>query len=487
MERVPSRAVLTVVAAGATLLAASPATIAAPAAGANKGASAEHARVAAYWTPERRAAAIPRDLVIDERGLGYLRKPDGSLEPYGHTVAAAAGGTPTPMARPGGGDTTGPVVTGTDPANGATIGAAYTFKATVTDPSGLRSVTFRVGPQGGRLQSFTASAGANGLYTVQLSGFTNGNWSWNVVAKDAANNTTTTPTINFSVNTAGGGGGGGTGNVVTNAEYTGGGPIQNAVGRIYFEMPSNSRRTKWGGYVCSGTVVTDSTTGRSVIQTAAHCVYDDAYKAFARNVLFIPNQAGTTGAGTDRECSNDPLGCWSPSFGVVDENWTTRTFPDNIPWDYAYYVVDDAGAHLGTTVSNQALDAAVTPMSISFSTPKFDVANSDTDYSTALGYSYSEDPNFMYCAEDMQQLDDANWWLASCGLSGGSSGGPWMQPFSGGTGTLISVNSWGYTNQPGMAGPKLSGTSASCVFGAAKSATNVPTTDGDEGVVETCP
>jgi hypothetical protein len=53
----------------------------------------------------------------------------------------------------------------------------------------------------------------------------------------------------------------------------------------------------------------------------------------------------------------------------------------------------------------------------------------------------------MYCAEDMQQLDQANWWLGSCGLSGGSSGGPWMQPFSGGMGSLISANSWGYTNR----------------------------------------
>ena len=123
------------------------------------------------------------------------------------------------------------------------------------------------------------------------------------------------------------------------------------------------------------------------------------------------------------------------------------------------------------------------PIPISFTTPAFNVANSATDYTTSLGYSYSEDPNFMYCAEDMEQLDAANWWLASCGLSGGSSGGPWMQPFSGGTGPLISVNSWGYTNQPGMAGPKLSGTSASSVFACAKSQglSTVPTTDGDEG------
>ena len=57
------------------------------------------------------------------------------------------------------------------------------------------------------------------------------------------------------------------------------------------------------------------------ILTAAHCVYDDVNKAFARNVLFIPDQAGTTGAGTDQDCSNDPVGCWEPSHGVVDVDW----------------------------------------------------------------------------------------------------------------------------------------------------------------------
>jgi hypothetical protein len=248
-------------------------------------------------------------------------------------------------------------------------------------------------------------------------------------------------------------------------------------------MPSNAQRTRWAGYVCSGTVVTDATSGRSIIQTAAHCVYDDANKAFARNVLFIPNQAGTSGTGTDLNCSNDPLGCWTPAFGVVDVNWTTRTFPDNVTWDYAYYVVRDNGSHSGSGGdANAVLDGKVTPIDISFSVPKFDVANSSTDYTTALGYSYSEDPKFMYCAQDMAQLDSANWWLGSCALTGGSSGGPWMQPFSSGTGSLISVNSWGYTNQPGMAGPKLSGTSASCIFSNAKTGNVTTTTDGNEGL-----
>lgn len=129
--------------------------------------------------------------------------------------------------------------------------------------------------------------------------------------------------------------------------------MQTAAGRIYFEMPYQGG---WGGFVCSGTVVTDGTSGRSLIMTAAHCIYDDANKAFARNVMFIPDQDDGGIDKTDLNCSNDPMGCWLPIFGVVDVNWTTRSFPDNVAWDYAFYVVSDSGAHAGTAVSSAALD-----------------------------------------------------------------------------------------------------------------------------------
>jgi hypothetical protein len=289
-----------------------------------------------------------------------------------------------------------------------------------------------------------------------------------------------------------GGGGGGTG-IITNSAWTDGGVVQTAAGRIYFEMPGNSKwKGPWTGYVCSGTVVYDGNDtiadDRSVILTAAHCVYDDANKAFARNVLFIPNQAGTTASGTDLTCGNDPLGCWAPSHGVVDENWTTTTFPNNVKWDYAFYVVgNNSGAHSppgGSFSGNLGiLDDAALYLDINFA----DVA---LDFTHALGYSYSEDPNFMYCAEDLTNRDDANWWLGSCGLSGGSSGGPWVQPMNTetGDGPVISVNSWGFTNSPGMAGPKLSGSSsASCVYTEAINNWADSTADGMAGTVKVCP
>ena len=99
-------------------------------------------------------------------------------------------------------------------------------------------------------------------------------------------------------------------------------------------------------------------------------------------------------------------------------------------------------------------------------------------FTHGLGYSYSEDPSFMYCAEDLGTQGSDNWWLSQCGLTGGASGGPWVQPMSGGSGPVVSVNSWKYTGQSGMAGPKLSGTSASCLFAAAQNGSLAVTNRG---------
>ena len=431
-----------------------------------RGLDARAKAVIEHWTPERREAAIPRDLFIDPRGLAYIQGHHG-LAPYGHNIAAQAGPA---------GDGTPPSVTNMSPAAGAVIGAAATFSASVSDTSGIRSVKFKVRKGTARYQSFSANNTSGSTWSLNLSGFTDGSWDWLVEAKDGSGLTRTTPAVAFTVNTSTGGGGGGGNGSVANAEWADVGKVNLAAGRIFFEMPSNG--PSWAGYVCSGTVVADGTSGRSIILTAAHCVYDDVNKVFARNVLFIPNQDDTSVAGTDTNCANDPIGCWTPSFGVVDNDWTTRTFPNNVMWDYAFYVVNDSGAYQrGLAEVSAQLDGAVPPLSIQFTSP------SVGGLAHAIGYSYSEDPKLMYCADPLGNMDAANWWLPNCGLSGGSSGGPWLQPVSGGDGPIISVNSWGYTNQPGMAGPKFTGTT-SCVFSNAKTGSAQASTP--RGLIATC-
>lgn len=439
--------------------------------------SARAAAVLNHWTAERIAAAEPRDMVIDHRGKAYIRGKKGELTPYGHSMKPeltadtrrvnANANWDQQVTQ----DNQAPTVVTRSPADGATIGSSQTFSAVVTDVDGVREVNFEI-TYNGQVSTFSGTDVGNGTWEVTISGFTTGSGSWRVLTRDnvkqRGGNRGSTDSYAFTVEGGGGGGGGG-GSVVTNSRWTNGGAIQTAAGRLLYEMPNNNG---WAGYVCSGTVATDGTTGRSIIITAAHCVYDDADAAFARNVIFIPNQDATTGSGTDRDCSNDPEGCWVTDFGVVEENWTTSVFPNNIPWDYAYYVVGDSGTHAGSGVGG-ALDAAVGSFDVNFSAPNVNDGSDgpgSLDWTHALGYSYSDDPFFMYSAEDMTTEGADNWWIPSSGLSGGSSGGPWIQPMdeATGTGALISVNSWGYTTRDGMAGPFLNGNTAQCLFDAAK-------------------
>jgi hypothetical protein len=434
------------------------------------------ARVFEHWTPERRAAAIPRDLVIDERGLGYRKVPGGGLVPHGHATPAkqrVTDATPSPFGRNSTNDSAGPVITNFSPTGGSTIGSSATFSVTVTDQTGVRSVIMTVQKLGEVEQSFSMTNSGD-QWSVSLQPFTDGSWQWWITATDStrSRNRTVSDKLPLTVSTGSGsgggsGGGGGTGDTVTNARWSEGGDILRAAGRIYFEMPSSYSKRRgytWSGYVCSGTVVEDGVTGRSTILTAAHCAYDDVYKLFARNVMFIPNQDDGGTDKTDGNCFNDPIGCWKPAFAVVHPQWAAKTFPANIPWDYAYYVVNNVGAHDGNDAV-PALDGAVRPMTIQFTAPAL------TEKAHALGYSYADDPNFMYCAEGLAtESSYGDLWLGACGLSGGASGGPWVQPLLSGAGPLISVNSWGYTTQPGMGGPRLSTGAAACVFEAAKSA-----------------
>jgi hypothetical protein len=192
---------------------------------------------------------------------------------------------------------------------------------------------------------------------------------------------------------------------VADDAWTAGGIVQTAVGRILFGM---------GGayYVCTGTAVRDTATDRSIILTAAHCVYDDTNKVFATNVLFIPNQDATTGTKTDFSCTNDPLGCWTASFGVVDTKWASQTWDANIPADFAYYVVSNTGANSGSMAVPEALDQAVSPLSIDF-------ANSPVSrYGYSLGYPGNRDPDFRYCADTIASRSTIGYLLSGCDMKG---------------------------------------------------------------------
>lgn len=484
-------------------------------------------QVLSYWTAERKAAAVPRDIVVDEKGGVYFKRARGVYDSIGNAEPIKRG-KPTATI-----DTEPPTIQESSlvPLDGETIGSDKIFEAVVTDDSGRpQSVDFVISAPSGVESTYSASYYRSlGKWAISFTGFSDGcGWSWHVSATDKSGNTSTSSEVNFDVDTDNnvctgtGTGTGGTGSnnssdVVANQHWTFEGPLVKGAGRIYFEMPTNSRKKRWNGYVCSGTVADDGSKfdDRSVIITAAHCVYDDVTQSFARNVVFIPDQDGTTGGSSvDGDCSNDPMGCWAPAFGVVDENWTNQGMPANFEWDYAYYVVDNINLQsIWNETQIASLESEAGAIPITFADVSADdgtAAKTSIDFTYALGYSYTDDPFFMFCAEDMtastpslQGLSSGvNWWLSTCGLSGGASGGPWVQNMtyddSGkptDNGPIMSVNSWGLVNSitgeelPGMAGPRLVGTSAECLFEQAKDVSfdtvSVYDLNGDAGVIVT--
>lgn len=134
---------------------------------------------------------------------------------------------------------------------------------------------------------------------------------------------------------------------VSDSDWPFRGAIQSAVGRIMFTFDGQKN------YKCSGTVIKDNTSGRSIVLTAAHCAYDTQLGKFASMAVFIPDQDSTTGYKSDTDCSNDLYGCWMLSFAVLPQGWTQSHFPNNVGYDYGYYVVyDHSSTHWGGYRSN---------------------------------------------------------------------------------------------------------------------------------------
>ena len=144
---------------------------------------------------------------------------------------------------------------------------------------------------------------------------------------------------------------------VPSADWNFGGTINSAAGRLIMGFGGSV-------FVCSGTVIDDcGVEGRSLVATAAHCVFDEQTNQFADFYLFIPQQDDGGNDNTDFVCQNDPFGCWIMQTAVIEQRYfNTPTFAQGIPVDYAVLFTPDTGFHLGGGSGvPDALDKAVTP------------------------------------------------------------------------------------------------------------------------------
>jgi len=259
------------------------------------------------------------------------------------------------------------------------------------------------------------------------------------------------------------GGGGGTGDgggagTVTGALWNGGGAVQTAVGKVFFRMAGTL-------YTCSGSVTNDSRGGFSLVLTAAHCAYDERNAAFATEWLFIPDYE----AAPTRSCELTAHGCWTAQALVVHQGYADQgTFNAAATrYDFAFAVVGKGGK--GADPQDQ-LDATVGSFPITFAASGAGTTMAAFGYPAAQKYkgddlAYCQGPIFFDGANG-----DATYGM-SCDMTGGSSGGPWYAPFTGGSGTQASLNSYGYRGGDAMYGPTFNAATNE-VYAAADSATD---------------
>lgn len=233
------------------------------------------------------------------------------------------------------------------------------------------------------------------------------------------------------------------------ADWVNDGLPQTAVGKIFFTIGRSN-------YVCSGSIVNDGIANISVVVTAAHCVNDAG--RFATNWAFVPNYD-----------AGNKIPWYASRLFVRSEFASQKQFNKTaVEHDWAFAVIPS-----GTFTKNRKkftnpsthLDSDF--RSFSYVSSGF-TANGQT--STAFGYPAVNpyNGNSLKYAQGPTKSDPTGYttWGMPSDLTGGASGGPWLSALSSDEGSISSVNSYKYTNDPNsMYGPKFNAkTDATFVF-----------------------
>ena len=254
---------------------------------------------------------------------------------------------------------------------------------------------------------------------------------------------------------------GGSSTTTRGSWWNAGGEVLETTGKVLFAM---------GGtyYVCSASVVDDTAGARSLVLTAAHCAYDETGHAFATNWMFVPDYDSAP-ASLDTSgsfCAGTTLGCWTASALVVHNGYASAGgFNDQaVVHDFAFAVLYQGGKS-GT----EQLDATVGGHPIQFSSVSGGADTYLFGYPAAGKYKGKD---LVYCRGPLgfDPYTNNATYRVGCKMTGGSSGGPWFTPFAAGSGTLMSVNSYGYSGISAMHGPKLNAKTAA-LFNTAETAT----------------
>ena len=194
--------------------------------------------------------------------------------------------------------------------------------------------------------------------------------------------------------------------------YPSSSPAARTNGKVFFNRNG-------GSYVCSAAIV--NTEGKNAIWTAGHCLAED--EVWSTDVAFVP--AYSDGAA--------PYGTWY----AVDLATPSKWFRDH-DWGY------DVGAAILQKNSGRRIVDRLGAQGIKWNqTPK-------TYKVAAFGYPASPpfDGETLFRA-DGATLDEGDGTIyMNSGLTGGSSGGPWLRNFDGNWGHINGHNDFIYTDDP---------------------------------------
>jgi V8-like Glu-specific endopeptidase len=234
----------------------------------------------------------------------------------------------------------------------------------------------------------------------------------------------------------GGGGGGGTSPTAVLVSWPSNADLTYTNGKVYFNDGA-------GRYVCSGTAINSA--NQSVVWTAGHCVADGGNNRFYTNWMFVP-------------AYNSPTAY--PTF-VASHLYTSAE------WAQGQEYGKDYGAAVVGPQSGKTLEATLGGIGRDLGfTPNYTIGRRLDAYGYPAAGKYNGQ-SLWRCVSSLSRIDTAspNTMGMPCSMTGGSSGGAWLDPANG---LQVSNNSYGYSSLKNVMFGPVFGPVAADLFHAAE-------------------
>ncbi|WP_030750734.1 serine protease [Streptomyces sp. NRRL S-31] len=227
-------------------------------------------------------------------------------------------------------------------------------------------------------------------------------------------------------------------------------------GKLLFDAPE-------GTMVCSATVVQDPAhPGKSnLVWTAGHCVHAGKKGGWYRNLAFVPsyNNQAKSSAQLENAGRSElaPYGVWWADAAKTSQQWISeggQTGGDGASYDFAVIHVTPEQGSAGKSLEETVGGA----LPVDFDAPAVAQVNSikASGYPAAAPY----DGQLLYQCQDKPgrlsiEQSDPTMYRIGCTMTGGSSGGGWVETGADGKPALVSNTSIGPVNAGWLAGPRL--------------------------------